>query len=187
MTRIGIILGTTKPARVGPQIADWVARVARDREDAEFTVVDLADHDLPVFNEPASPLLGKYEHAHTRRWASVVSELDGFVFVTPEYNRSVPAALKNAIDYLYAEWRNKAAGIVSYGSQVSGARAAEHLRLIMSGLDVATVKSQLSLSLATDFEAFSTFTPSARHQAVLTQVIGEVVSWSEALEPLRRH
>lgn len=187
LLRIGIVLGTTRPGRVGTQVATWVEQLGQERDDAEFVLVDLADHQLPVFDEPRSPLLGNYEHAHTRAWSAAITQFDGFVFVTPEYNKSIPAALKNAIDYLYHEWRNKAAGILTYGSQVNGARAGEHLRLILAGLQIATVQTQLSLSLATDFEAFSTFIPTDRHAATLHQLLGEVVAWSNALTPLREN
>jgi len=98
MARIGIILGTTRPGRVGPQVAQWIEKTARAREDADFELVDLADYDLPLFDEPRSPLTGVYAHAHTRAWSARIAELDGFVFVTPEYNRSIPSALKNAIE-----------------------------------------------------------------------------------------
>ncbi|GAA4233869.1 NAD(P)H-dependent oxidoreductase [Actinomadura meridiana] len=186
MTRIGIILGTTRPGRVGPQVAQWVEKMAGTRVDADFELVDLADYDLPLFDEPRSPLTGEYEHAHTRAWSARIAELDGFVFVTPEYNRSIPAALKNAIDFLYREWNNKAAGFVAYGSNVSGARAVEHLRLIAGALQLATVRTQVNLSLMTDFEKFATFTPTEFHDAMLQQMLTEVTTWANALAPLRR-
>ncbi|MFH9733853.1 NADPH-dependent FMN reductase [Streptomyces sp. NPDC017260] len=106
--------------------------------------------------------------------------------VTPEYNRSIPSALKNAIDFLYREWNNKAAGFVSYGSNVGGARAVEHLRLVTAGLQLAGVRTQVSLSLATDFAAFTTFTPSEHHNTVLRQLVTEVAAWADVLAPLRR-
>src|SRR4051794_7016741 len=109
MTRIGIIVGTTRPGRLGPQIAQWIEKSVAAREDADFETVDLADYHLPLFDEPRIPRLGVYEHAHTRAWSAKLSELDGFVFVTPEYNWSIPAVLKNAIDFVYNEWNNKAA------------------------------------------------------------------------------
>jgi NAD(P)H-dependent FMN reductase len=186
MTRIGIILGTTRPGRVGPQVAQWVEKTARTREDADFELVDLADYDLPLFDEPQSPLMGAYEHVHTHTWSARIAELDGFVFVTPEYNRSIPSALKNAIDFLYREWNNKAAGFVAYGSNVSGARAVEHLRLIAGALQLATVRTQVNLSLVTDFERFTTFTPAERHDASLQQMLTEVIAWTKALAPLRQ-
>ncbi|MUN41647.1 NADPH-dependent FMN reductase [Actinomadura litoris] len=185
MTRIGIVLGTTRPGRVGPQVANWVQRTAREHSGTEWETVDIADYDLPLFDEPRSPLMGDYEHPHTRKWSAKIAEFDGFVFVTPEYNRSIPSALKNAIDYLYAEWTNKAAGFVAYGSNVGGARAAEHLRLIAAGLHIATVRTQLNLSLISDFESFTTFVPTDRHTATLHQMLTEVIAWSGALAPLR--
>ena len=186
MTRIGIILGTTRPGRVGHQVAQWVEKTARTREDADFELVDLADYDLPLLDEPQSPLMGAYEHVHTHTWSARVAELDGFVFVTPEYNRSIPSALKNAIDFLHREWNNKAAGFVAYGSNVSGARAVEHLRLIAGALQLATVRTQINLSLVTDFERFTTFTPAERHDASLQQMLTEVIAWTNALAPLRQ-
>ncbi|PSK67515.1 Chromate reductase [Micromonospora sp. MH33] len=185
MTRIAIIVGSTRPGRVGRQVADWVAEHGRKRQDVEVEIVDVADYALPVFDEPNSPLMGLYEHEHTRAWSAKVAEFDGYVFVTPEYNRSIPSALKNAIDYLYKEWNNKAAGFVAYGSTVSGARAVEHLRLIGAGLQLAGVRTQLNLSLVTDFESFTTFVPTERHEATLAQLFTEVVAWAEALAPLR--
>lgn len=186
MTTIGIILGTTRPGRVGPQIAEWIEKTARAREDADFELVDIADYNLPLFDEPRSPRMGDYEHDHTRAWAAKIAELDGFVFVTPEYNRSIPAALKNAIDFVYNEWNNKAAGFVGYGSNVSGARAIDHLRHIAGAVQLAAVHTQVHLSLQADFEKFTTFAPAERHAVALQQMLTEVVTLTTALAPLRQ-
>ncbi|MFJ8833156.1 NADPH-dependent FMN reductase [Micromonospora aurantiaca] len=186
MTNIGIILGSTRPGRVGHQVAEWVAKHGSQHDGIDVEVVDIKDYDLPLFDEPHSPLLGSYTHPHTWSWSKKIAEFDGYVFVTPEYNRSIPSALKNAIDYLYGEWNNKAAGFVSYGSSVGGARAVEHLRLITAGLQLAGVRTQVSLSLSTDFAAFTTFTPGDRHNTTLRQLFTEVTVWAEALAPLRR-
>lgn len=186
MTNIGIILGSTRPGRVGHQVAEWVAKHGSQHDGIDVEVVDIKDYDLPVYDEPQSPLFGSYAHPHTLSWSKKIAEFDGYVFVTPEYNRSIPSALKNAIDYLYGEWNNKAVGFVSYGSNVGGARAAEHLRLITAGLQLAGVRTQVSLSLATDFAAFTTFTPDDRHNAMLRQLFAEVTVWADALAPLRQ-
>ncbi|MET7822316.1 NADPH-dependent FMN reductase [Micromonospora zamorensis] len=186
MTNIGIILGSTRPGRVGHQVAEWVAEQGGQHDGIDVELVDIEDYGLPIFDEPQSPLLGSYSHAHTRKWSNKIAEFDGYVFVTPEYNRSIPAALKNAIDYLYGEWNNKAVGFVSYGSNVGGARAVEHLRLITAGLQLAGVRTQVSLSLATDFAGFTTFTPDGRHNTMLHQLFTEVTAWADALAPLRR-
>ena len=149
MTRIGVILGSTRPGRRGEQVARWVMDQARVRSDAEFELIDLADYPLPHLDEPLPPSMGQYQNAHTNDWAAIIGRFDGFVFVTPEYNHSTSGVLKNAIDFLYAEWNNKAMGVVSYGA-VGGARAAEHLRLIAGELQMADVRTNVALSLFTD-------------------------------------
>lgn len=121
---------------------------------------------------------------HTREWAAKIASFDGFVIVTPEYNHSVPGALKNAIDFLAAEWANKSVGFVSYGS-TGGTRAVEHLRLIAGELQMADVRSQVALSLFTDFENFSVFKPADSHRDTVTSTVDQVVAWSNALAPLR--
>lgn len=184
MTRIGIILGSTRPGRNGEQVARWVLDQAATRDDASYELVDLADMDLPLLDEPVPAAMGRYQHEHTRRWAQTVASFDGFVIVTPEYNHSIPAVLKNALDYLYAEWNDKAVGFVSYGS-AGGTRAAEHLRAIAGELKMADVRAQVTLSLATDFEAYSTFRPGPHHAPALAAMLDQVVAWSDALAPLR--
>jgi NAD(P)H-dependent FMN reductase len=184
MTRIAIIIGTTRPDRVSEQVGEWVVSHARRRDDAVFDLVDLQEVGLPLLDESAPPSLGQYENEHTKRWAEVVSRYDGYVFVTAEYQHSIPAALKNALDYLYAEWNNKAAGVVSYGSAL-GARAAEALRLVCGELQIADVRGQVLLSLFTDFEDMSDFAPAERHVEDLNGMLDQVIAWSEALRPVR--
>jgi NAD(P)H-dependent FMN reductase len=185
MSRIGIILGSTRPNRNGEQVARWVYEIASRRTDAEFELVDLRDYPLPHLDEPLPPTMGQYQNEHTKLWADKVASFDGFVFVTPEYNHSTSGVLKNAIDYLYAEWNNKAAGIVSYGG-VGGARAAEHLRLVLGELQIADVRQQVALSLITEFENFSVFKPNDYSVASLGTLLDQVIAWSTALAPLRQ-
>jgi NAD(P)H-dependent FMN reductase len=120
---------------------------------------------------------------NTKEWAAKVAEFDGYVFVTPEYNHSTSGVLKNALDYVYNEWNNKAAGIVSYGG-VGGARAAEHLRLILAELQVATVRQQVALSLMTEFENYSVFKPGEHLTPALDTLLDQTVAWAGAFEPL---
>ena len=120
--------------------------------------MDIKDFNLPLLDEPVPPSQGKYSKEHTKKWAAKIASFDGYVFVTPEYNHGISGALKNAIDFLYAEWNNKAAGFVGYGS-AGGARAVEHLRLVMAEVQVATVRNQVMLSLRDDFENYSVFKP----------------------------
>ncbi|MEK6439815.1 MULTISPECIES: NADPH-dependent FMN reductase [unclassified Pseudonocardia] len=184
MTRIAIILGSTRPGRNGEAVARWVFDIAKQRSDADYELVDIADYHLPHLDEAAPPSMGQYTKPHTLAWAEKIASFDGYVFVTPEYNHSTSGALKNAIDFLYAEWNNKAAGFVSYGS-AGGTRAVEHLRLVMAELQVATVRAQVALSLFTDFTNFNQFTPGPYQADAVGVVFDQVVAWSTALAGLR--
>ena len=184
MVKIAIVVGSTRPGRNGDAVARWVHDQAVRRTDAQFELVDIAAYDLPLLDEPVPPSMGRYGKPHTQRWAAKVAEFDGYVFVTPEYNHGPSAALKNALDYLYAEWNNKAAGFVGYGG-AGGTRAVEQLRLIVAELQMATVRSQVALSLFTDFENLSTFRPAGQHEMALTTMLDQLVSWSQAMKSLR--
>ena len=144
---------------------------------------------MPLLDEPVPALFGDYRRPHTRRWAAVVDGCDAFVFVTPDYNRSIPAALKNGIDYLYAEWNDKVAGVLSYGVQ-GGDRAADHLRAILAEVRTVVVPTGVALSIFTDFDFTEAdpgdrnagrFAPRDGREAELSTMLGEVVAWSLAL------
>ncbi|SFW64000.1 NAD(P)H-dependent oxidoreductase [Amycolatopsis australiensis] len=182
MIKIGIVLGSTRPGRRGDQVARWVHERAARRTDARFELVDLADHPLPHLAEPPRAP-GRSELA--RAWAATVAAFDGYVFVTPEYNHSAPAVLKNAMDTVYFEWNTKAAGFVSYGG-VGGARAVEQLRLVCGALQLADVAPQVTLPLATEFEGDAVFEPGEYQVTALDTLLEHVVAWSTALAPLRR-
>jgi NAD(P)H-dependent FMN reductase len=184
MLKVGIIVGSTRPGRKADAVAKWVYEIARKRTDVEFEVVDVRDFRLPLLDEPVPPSMGQYSQPHTKTWAAKIASFDAFVFVTPEYNHGTSGALKNAIDFLFAEWNNKAAGFVSYGS-AGGARAVEQLRLVMGEIQIADVRSQVMLSLFTDFENFTTFKPHPRHEAAVNAMLDQVVAWGGALKPLR--
>lgn len=185
MTKIGIILGSTRPGRNGEAVANWVYEFSKKRTDAEFQLVDIADYNLPLLDEPYPAMMHQYTKDHTKAWSAKISEFDGFIFVTPEYNHSTSGALKNAIDYLSLEWNNKACGFVSYGS-ASGVRAVEHLRLIAAELQMADVRSQVMLSLFTDFVNMNEFKPAAHHEASVISLFDQVIAWSNALKTLRK-
>jgi NAD(P)H-dependent FMN reductase len=185
MIKIGIIMGSTRPNRVGEAVAKWVHELAQKKGGAEFELIDLRDQNLPLLDEPVSPMQHKYEKEHTKKWAAKVAGYDAFIFVTPEYNHSTCAALKNALDFLYAEWNNKAAGFVSYGA-AGGARAVEHLRGISTELKMAHVRDQVLLYLDQDFENYTTFKPRDMHEKTLHTVIDQVISWGTALKTVRK-
>ena len=172
--KIGIIIASTRPGRVGDQVGRWVHAHA-SHSDAEFELVDLLDYNLPNLGQPTED---------AARWSATTAGLDCFIFVTPEYNHSIPGAFKNAIDYLRDDWHNKAAGIASYGS-AGGARATEHLRNILGELKVADVRQHLMFSLFTDF-ADGKFTPAEEQKLPeLQELVNQVVAWAGALKTLR--
>lgn len=173
---IGIIIGSTREGRVSPQVAQWVKEIGDARGDAKYTILDIKDYNLPF--------LGTADAPGAADWSKDVAAQDGFVFIVQEYNHSITGALKNAIDYLRAEWNNKAAGIVSYGS-VGGARATEHLRGILGELLVADVRVHPALSLFTDFENGTKFTPKDVQKDSVNQMLDQVIPWSTALKTIR--
>ena len=185
MVKIGIITGSTRDSRVNVQVAEWVKSIADERTDAEFELVDIKDYNLPRYNESVPAIMNQdYQTPEARVWSERINKLDGFVFVTPEYNKGITSGLKDAIDYLYVEWNNKAAGIVSYGSTL-GVTAANNLRLILTVPKVATVGTHPAFSLFTDFEEMRTFKPAPFHQETVHTMLDEVVSWSAALKTIR--
>ncbi|HVH96845.1 MAG TPA: NADPH-dependent FMN reductase [Bacillus sp. (in: firmicutes)] len=175
---IGIILGSTRQGRVSPQVGEWVKGIADKRGDANYEIVDIADFKLPfLFTTDGS-------EPGIAAWGEKIDSLDGFVFIVQEYNHSITGALKNALDSAQAQWNNKAAGMVSYGS-TGGARAAEHLRGILGELAVADVRTHPTLSLFTDFENGSDFKPAELHLTNVNGMLDQVVSWSTALKTVR--
>jgi NAD(P)H-dependent FMN reductase len=175
--RIAVILGSTRPGRRSEAVAQWVLTIANSRTDATFELIDLAEVNLPFLDEPVPALFGEYANAHTREWASRIASYDGFVFITPEYNHSFPAVLKNALDYLYAEWNDKAAGFVGLGGG-GGLRAVEQLRLVLAELKVATVRTQVVLGRGALQEGLQ------QHEE-LNAMLDELVAWASALRSVR--
>ena len=182
--KIGIVLGSTRPNRNGEAVAKWVFEHAQQRTDADVELVDVADFNLPLLDEPIPPSQGKYSKDDTKRWAAKIESFDAYVFVTPEYNHATSGAMKNALDFLYREWNNKAAGFVAYGS-AGGVRAVENLRLICAELQIATVRAQVAFSLMTDFENYSTFKPAEYHQKTLSTMLDQLVAWGTAMKTVR--
>lgn len=184
MTKIAVVTGSTRPGRLNQGVAEWVFAQAQQHLDAEVELVDIADFALPLLDEAMPAAAGQYQNAHTLAWAQKIAEFDGFIFVTGEYNHSTTPALANALSYLNAEWANKAAGIVGYGSAM-GVRAVEHLRGILSELQIAHVQKTGMFSLFTDFENFSRFAPSEMHAASVLPMFDQLAAWTTAMESVR--
>ena len=184
MLRIAIIVGSTRPGRQAEAVGRWVHRQAQSRSDAVYEVVDLADFGLPLLDEPvAAAMSDDYAHPHTRHWAAAVASFDGFIFITPEYNHSTSPALKNALDYLYREWADKACGFVGYGLN-GGVRAVEHLRQIVGELQMADVRAQVALSVFHDFDG-GRFEPADHHLVALQRLLEQPTRWAAALQGVR--
>ena len=184
MLKVAIIIGSTRPGRKAEDVARWVHGIAARRDDASFEIVDIAAFDLPLLDEAYPPAMGQYAQPHTHAWAEKIAAFDAFVFVTPEYNHSTSGALKNAIDYLFREWNDKAAGFVGYGSS-GGTRAVEHLRGIMGEIKVADVRAQVALSLFNDFENFTEFKPQPSQEAAVGAMLNDLIRWGRALQAMR--
>lgn len=185
MTKIAIVTGSIRPGRQSLTVANWVKAIAERRADAQFEIVDIADHPLPVWQEAVPPaVVPGGSTAESQAWSARMSEFDGFVFIVSEYNHSITSALKNALDYLKPELKDKAAGFVSYGS-AGGARAVEHLRGILSELGVAHVRNSVLLSLFHDFESFSVFTPTEPATASVEPMLDQVALWTKAMQAVR--
>ncbi|MGN8646746.1 NADPH-dependent FMN reductase [Gracilibacillus sp. HCP3S3_G5_1] len=174
---IGIILGSSRPGRVSPQVGEWVKEIADKRNDANYEIVDIVDYNLLFFGDISG-------EKQVLDWAKKISCLDGFVFITAEYNHSITGVLKNALDSARDEWYDKAAGIVSYGSS-GGVRAAEHLRGILAELRIADVRTHPALSIFTDFEKFNIFKPANLHEKHVNEMLDQVNSWASALKSVR--
>lgn len=183
--KIAIITGSTREGRKSLEVAQWVKQIADGRnDDATYEIVDTADFNLPVWDAPASPAWGPSDDPVAQAWSTKVNEFDGYVFVVAEYNHSLTGSLKNALDYLYTELNNKAAGFVGYGS-AGGARAIEHLRGILSEQQVAHVRNAAGLSLFHDFENFSTFKPTEGAPGQVLGMLDQLVVWSKAMAAVR--
>ena len=183
MLKVAIILGSTRPGRNGEAVSQWIYEIAKKRSNADFELLDIKDFNLPLLDEPISPTMGQYTKEHTKTWSVKINSYDAYVFVTAEYNHGIPGALKNAIDFLFKEWNNKAAGFVGYGG-AGGVRAVEQLRLVMAELHVATVRAQVQLSLFTDFENFTRFKPAPYNEKSASDMLDQVISWGSALKVL---
>lgn len=184
MLEIGIVIGSTRPNRRGEAVARWVQTLAEGRTDLRATLVDLCDHPLPFLGQGSPTGAADPDADPVARWSRTVAALDGFVFVTPEYNHSTSAVLKNALDHLYDEWNDKAAGFVSYGS-TGGVRAVEHLRGIMGELQVATVRQHVALNVFVDWRDQAVFRPLEMQGPLVVALFDQLASWGRAMRGVR--
>lgn len=182
-TRIAVIAGSRRPNRRSRAIAEWV-RDAPAAAGVELALVDLDEVGLPPLAEPSPAAFGQYTLEHTRRWSELIDRFDGYVLVTPEYNHSTTAALKDALDYLYREWQDKAVAFVGYGTD-GGVRAVEHLRGITAELGLAGIGPSVALSIFDDFDRAGALAVRERQEQLRARMLLGLYRWANALRTLR--
>lgn len=187
MPHIKIIIGSIRPNRFGPTAAQWINELAEKHSDATFEVVDLAEVNLPFLDEPQPPSAEEeYVQDHTKAWAKVIGEADGFIFVTPEYNHGVAPALKNAIDFLDKEWHYKPVAFVSYGADAGGARAIEHLRATTSWLRMYDLHTTVMVPMYwTQYDDQGAFQATERQNEDAERLLKEITFWSTHMQTAR--
>lgn len=184
-TKLGVIIASTRPGRIGLPIGTWIAEAARAHGAFDVTVLDLAAIDLPMMDEPNHPRLHQYTKPHTIAWSKAVMEQDAFVVVMPEYNFSFTAPLKNAIDYLFREWEYKPVALASYGGISGGLRAAQQFKQVVTTLNMMPIKEAVALPFAVNSIEDGVFVPTESHHAQAATMFTELQRWAGALAQLR--
>jgi NAD(P)H-dependent FMN reductase len=186
MPNLIIIVGSTRPGRAGLPISQWFTARAKDHGGFDVTVADLAELDLPMFDEPHHPRFGKYTKQHTKEWSAIVDAADAVVFVTPEYNYGYPASIKNAIDYLHKEWNYKPVGFVSYGGVAAGTRAVQQLKQVLTTLRMFPVFESVNIPFHTQFlGSDGVLAPNEVMEQAADAMLNELARTEAALRPLR--
>lgn len=183
--RLHTIIASTRPGRVGPAVAAWFRDAAVADGGFDVHMVDLADFNLPVYDEPNHPRLRKYVHEHTRRWGASVEQADAFVFVAPEYNYGPTPALLNALNYVYNEWNYKPCGFVSYGGVSGGLRAVQMTKQIVTTLKMMPMVEAVTAPMVAQQVKDGVFTGNDLQRQSAGEMLGELKKWAEALAPLR--
>lgn len=184
--KLKIIIGSTRPSRKGPIMAHWLADFAKQNSDFEVEVLDLKEINLPFMDEIEHPMLGKYQNPHTLKWSKAIDEADAFVFATPEYNYSFPATLKNAIDYLHKEWKEKPAGFLSYGGVSGGTRAVQQLKMPLTTLSVVPLTQAVNIPFYWNFiDENNQFKPNEVTEKAAETMLDKLYQWAEALKGMR--
>jgi NAD(P)H-dependent FMN reductase len=181
-----IIIASTRPGRVGPSVAEWFRDRAVKHGGFDVELIDLAEVNLPLFDEPKHPRFGEYVHQHTKDWSATIRRGDAYVFVVPEYNYGFNAAIKNAIDYLNQEWQYKPLGFVSYGGVAAGTRAVQMLKQVVSALKMVTMADSVNIPFVQQFlDEQRVLQPNEIMESAATALLDELARWTSAVGPLR--
>ena len=185
MPTLTVIVGSTRPGRAGGPIAEWFVERARAHGGFDVEVADLAEIGLPLLDEPNHPRLGQYTKQHTKDWSAIIGRADAVVFVTPEYNYGYPATIKNAIDFLHREWRDKPVGFVSYGGVAAGTRAVQQLKQVVTTLRMVPVFESVNIPFHAQHIKDGTFESNDLVNQAADTMLDELVRVEAALHPLR--
>jgi NAD(P)H-dependent FMN reductase len=181
-----VVICSTRPGRVGPAVARWFAGFAREHAKFEARLVDLADFELPMYDEPHHPSLQKYEKAHTKKWGASVAAADAYAFVTPEYNYGPPPSFVNALNFVYKEWNYKPCGFVSYGGVSGGLRAVQLEKQLVTTLKMMPMVEGVAVPMVAKLlDEQRAFVPNDLIVASATTLLDELFRWAEALKPMR--
>lgn len=183
--RLNTVIASTRPGRIGPAVAGWFHELAQKDGAFDAHLVDLAEFDLPVYDEPRHPRLQQYEHDHTKRWGESVAAADAFVLVTPEYNFGPTPALLNALNYVYKEWNYKPAAFVSYGGASGGLRAVQTTKLTLTTLKMMPIMESVTVPMVSERIREGQFDAADIHRQSAAALLKELHRWAEALKPLR--
>lgn len=186
MYQLRIIITSTRPGRKSPDFANWILEEAKKHPQFEAKIIDLAEVNLPFFDEPLHPVMRKYEHQHTKDWSAMVDKADAFIFVTPEYNYGFTGVFKNAIDYLHHEWKHKPAGILSYGGASAGTRAAQMMKQVLTTLSIMPLNEAVSVPMFPQFfNDEGIFIPNETLEKSAAAMLTALVKWTKAMKELR--
>ncbi|MCM2458176.1 NAD(P)H-dependent oxidoreductase [Rhizobium sp. CG4] len=181
-----IIIGSTRPGRVGPTVAEWVKNAAVSHGKFQVELIDLADFKLPLLDEAAHPAMQQYQHDHTKKWSQAVSTADAYIFVTPEYDYFPPASLVNAIQVLFREWNYKVAGVVSYGGVSGGLRSSQMLRSLLSNVNAHGIYHVVPVPFVSKYISDDdNFLPNEQMSEGLILMLNELEKWTDALKVIR--
>jgi NAD(P)H-dependent FMN reductase len=185
--KLNVIVTSTRPGRNGPKIGKWMAGFAKENSDFEVELVDLADFDLPLLDEPNHPAMQDYQHEHTKRWSESVASADAFVFVSPEYNYFPAASTVNAIQTLHKEWHKKPAGLVGYGGVSGGMRAMQSTKILLNTVSVMSLPQEVPIPFVFNFFGEDgTFNPAPEVEQGAKAMLAELQVWAETLAPARK-
>jgi len=186
MNTIKVILGSTRPSRFGEQPANWIMELSKAHPETKFELVDLKEVNLPLLDEPVPASAQQYTQQHTKDWAKIVDSADGFIFVTAEYNHSIPGALKNAIDFVAREWMHKPVAYVSYGAEAGGQRSVEQLRQIAGWHRMYDLGEFVAIpNYWTQLDKEGKFMPNDTQKAAAEAMLKSIIFWTEKMKPAR--